>query len=75
MRLTDEERAELLELSRSQSLRDDMARVAAARHNPFIDENGAVDTDRYLDFLTQYNEFLNHALKPRQPFIEKNMKL
>lgn len=75
MRLTDEERAELLELSHSQSLRDDMARVAATRHNPFVDENGEVDADRVVDFLTQYNEFLNHAGKPRQPFIEKNMKL
>lgn len=75
MRLSEEDRAELVELSRSQSLRDDMARVAATRHNPFLDENGEVDADRVVDFLTQYNEFLNHAGKPRQPFIEKNMKL
>lgn len=75
MRLSDEERAELLELARSQSLRDDMAKVAATRHNPFLDENGEVDANRYVEFLTQYNELLGHARKPRQPFIEKNMKL
>lgn len=75
MRLSDEERAELLELSSSQPLRDDMARVAATRHNPFLDEIGEVDADRYVEFLNQYNEFLGHARKPRQPFIEKNMKL
>ena len=75
MCLSEEERAELLELSRSQSLRDDMERVAATRHNPFIDSNGEVDADRVVEFLTQYNEFLGHTRKPRQPFIEKNMKL
>lgn len=72
MRLSDEERAELLELSRSQSLRNDMERVVATRYNPFV---GEVDADRVVEFLTQYDEFLNHARKPRQPFIEKNMKL
>lgn len=74
MRLSEEERAELLELSRSESLRKDMMTVAENRHNPFM-VDGEVDVDRVVEFLTQYNEFLNHPRKPFRPFIEKNMKL
>jgi hypothetical protein len=74
MRLTESERAELVALSRSASLRSDCKRVADTRHNPFI-VDGEIRADRVVDFLTQYNEFLNHPIKPRTAFIEDNMKL
>ena len=55
-------------------MRKDEAKVAANRHNPFL-VGGEVSTDRVLEFLTQYNEFLGHPVKPLRPFIELNMKL
>ena len=42
--------------------------------NSFV-VNGAVDTDRVLEFLQFYNEFMNHPLKETREFIERNMKL
>lgn len=74
MRLSEKEREEFLVLSKSESLRRDMAHVAATRHNPLI-VNGEVDPDRVVEFLTQFNEFLNHPFKVARPFIETNMKL
>lgn len=74
MELSEKEREELLALSKSESLRRDMAHVAATRHNPIV-VNGEVSPERVVEFLTQYNEFLNHPFKAPRPFIEKNMKL
>uniref|UniRef100_C6E1Q3 Uncharacterized protein n=1 Tax=Geobacter sp. (strain M21) TaxID=443144 RepID=C6E1Q3_GEOSM len=74
MRLTDIERSELLALADSESLRKDMAHVAATRHNPFL-VDGEVSPERVMEFLTQYNDFLNHQMRPPRPFLEKNMKL
>jgi hypothetical protein len=55
-------------------MRTDELTVAANRHNPFL-VDGEVSADHVIDFLTQYNEFLNHPIKPLRPFIELNMKL
>ena len=74
MLINTTDRAELLALSHSESMRKDEAKVAANRHNPFL-VGGEVSTDRVLEFLTQYNEFLGHPIKPLRPFIELNMKL
>ena len=74
MLLSEAEREELLALSKSESLRRDMAHVAATRHNPLMID-GEVSAERVVEFLTQYNEFLNHPFKPARPFIERNMKL
>lgn len=74
MRISDKDRAELLAVSHSESMRDDMSSVAAGRHNPFI-LDGEVCPDRVVEFLTQYNEFLNHPMKPFRPWMENNMKL
>lgn len=59
-------RKELLGLTESPSLKKDMEWLSAHRHNPFV-KNGQVDADAYLEFVTQYNEFINHQPKP---FIE-----
>ncbi len=74
MPFSDHEKAELRAAAASESLRADCERLRATRHNPFM-VDGKVDCDRVIDFLTEYNEFLNHPLKPRRVFVETNMKL
>jgi hypothetical protein len=74
MPFTDEEKAELRAFAASESMRADSERLRATRHNPFM-VDGTVDCDRVIEFLTEYNEFLNHPRKLHRKFIEKNMKL
>ena len=74
MKFTEEERDELRNLAQSPSLREDMRRLAANRHTPFI-VNGQVDTERLITFLTEYNEFINHTPRPFRPIIEREIKL
>ncbi|TAN45550.1 MAG: hypothetical protein EPN22_02275 [Nitrospirae bacterium] len=72
--ISNDEKLELLRLASSSSMREDMERVAGQRHNPFI-KNGKVDVDAYIEFVTQFNEFINHEPKPFEPMIERDMKL
>ena len=65
---------ELIKLARSDALRKDMETIALKRHNPFVKE-GKVDVDAYIEFVTQYNEFINHTPKPFSRIIDKDMKL
>lgn len=74
MRLTKNERDELLNLTKSVSLRNDMQYLSANRLNPTV-VNGKVDMDKLVDFLTQYNEFINHNPRPFKKIIDKDMKL
>jgi len=74
MKFTEEEREELKNLARSSSLREDMRRLTANRHTPFI-VNGQVEAERLITFLTEYNEFINHTPRPFRPIIEREMKL
>lgn len=74
MAIPDADRAELKALAASAELREDARHIAATRHNPFL-VDGEVDGDRVLEFLDQYNAFMNHPVKPATPFIETNMKL
>ena len=74
MPFSDQEKTELRAVAASESMRADSERLRATRHNPFM-VDGMVNCDRVIDFLTEYNEFLNHPMKPRRNFIEKNMKL
>ena len=74
MVLSEKEKDELRNLAQSSSLRDDMRRVALNRHNPII-VNGEVDMDRLVEFLDQYNAFINHEPKPFKPMIDRNIKL
>ena len=68
------EKEELLRLAKSSSLKDDMQYLSAHRHNPlFLD--GKVSMDRLLDFLNEFNEFINHEPKPFKPMIDRDMKL
>lgn len=74
MVLSEKEMEELRSLAKSSSLRDDMRHVARNRHNPIM-VNGKVDLDRLIEFLDQYNEFVNHEPKPFKPMIDRVMKL
>jgi hypothetical protein len=42
--------------------------------SPFV-RNGVVDIDAYIEFVQQFNEFINHEPKPFRPMIEKDMRL
>jgi hypothetical protein len=74
MRLTDEEKAELKAQAASESLRADCDYLRALSRDAFL-VDGEVDCDRVMEYLTAYNEFLGHPVKPFRPFIEKDMKL
>jgi hypothetical protein len=74
MSISDKAAKELLELSKSDSLRRDMQTVASQRHNPFL-KDGKIDVDAYIEFLTGYNEFINHEPKPFRQIKDKIMKL
>ena len=73
-KISEEEKIELLRLAGSSCMREDMERVANDRHNPFI-KNGIVDLDAYIEFVTQFNEFINHEPKPFEPIIDRDMRL
>ena len=72
--ISKQEKDELLRLAASSSLREDMAYLSAHRHNPVM-VDGKIDLDRLIEFLTQFNEFINHKPKPFKPMIDKDMKL
>jgi hypothetical protein len=72
--LNDKEKNELKELARSLQLKGDTERLAAGRYNPFV-INGEIDIDKFLSFLTQYNQFINHRPKLFQKIIDKDMRL
>jgi hypothetical protein len=74
LKFSKKEKEELLRLSQSSSLKADMRYVSAHRHNPLI-VDGEVDLDRFITFLTEYNEFINHKPKPFKPMIDRIMKL
>ena len=74
MRLTEEAKRSMLEESRSESLRNDMAYLRELTAGSFM-LNGEVDADRMVEFLQFYNEFLNHPVKEDREFIERDMKL
>ena len=73
MTLNIKEQEELRRLAESSSLQNDMKYVSAHRHNPLI-VDGKVDLDRFITFLTEYNEFINHKPKPFKPIIDRIMK-
>jgi hypothetical protein len=71
---TEAARKEIRELARSEALENDLAAVAASRHNPFVRE-GVADADAYIEFVTAFNEFINHEPKPFAAMIDRDMRL
>lgn len=74
MNISQEAEKELLTLGLSEELRNDMDRLKSSWQSPFI-RDGGIDVDLYIEFVSQFNEFINHQPKPFQPMIEKDMKL
>lgn len=73
-KISDAEKTELLRLVKSTSIKKDMELISNQRYNPVIID-GKVNMDRVLEFLTQFNEFINHEPKPFEAIIDKEMKL
>ena len=74
MPLSDLEKEELRALASSEELRGEMERLAKSRQGFFVRE-GVVDTDRVLEFLCAFNEFINHAPKKFQRIRDHDMRL
>ena len=72
--LSQQDKRELLEMSRSRRLREDFRKISENRYNPFL-INGVVDLNRFVSFITDYNEFINHARRPFRKIIAKDMRL
>jgi antitoxin component HigA of HigAB toxin-antitoxin module len=53
---------------------EDLEYVRKNRHNPFL-KDGRVDIEAYLQFVTEFNEFINHAPKPFRPIVDRDMRL
>jgi len=74
MNISQEAEKELVSLGRSEALRDDMDKLKSSWLSSFI-RSGRIDVDLYIEFVSQFNEFINHRPKPFRPMIEKDMKL
>ena len=51
-----------------------MDAVRNSRLYAFV-KDGVVDVDAYIDFVTQFNEFIGHEPKPFRQIIDKDMRL
>lgn len=51
----------------------DIRTLSARRHNPF--KNRKTGPDNYLEFVAQYNDFINHRPKPFRKMVARLMKL
>lgn len=72
--LSAEEKRELLKSAKSIKLREEFKLLSKNRINPFI-ENGEVNMDYLLEFLTEYNNFIGHKSRPVRKIIDRNMRL
>lgn len=73
--LSNEEKEEMLAVSQSQKLQQEMKALSQRKQSSLIGENGITDLDLYVKFLTEYNVMFNHDLKPRRTMSEKNICL
>jgi len=74
MKMSDVAVKELVETGRSEDLRKDMEMLRSQWQTPFI-KDGEVDIDTYIDFVQQFNEFINHEPRPFKKVIDKDMRL
>ena len=72
--LNNEEKQELKRLADSSKFRNDMEHLSEKPHNPFV-LNDAVDIDKFMIFLTEFNQFINHNLRPFHKIIDTDMRL
>ena len=74
MKLSSGAQRELIELAKSDSFREEMASLEMRWKMPFI-QDGKADVDAYIEFVTGFNEFINHEPKPFTPMMDKDMRL
>jgi hypothetical protein len=72
--LRDAEKKEMLEMAASADLRHDMRLLRSSRHR-LMKADGQVDIDQWIEFLTQYNEFIRHEPRPFAPMKEHDIKM
>lgn len=72
--LSDAEKKEMLEIAASPAVRQDMRLLRQTRHS-LTRGDGQVDIDSWIEFLTHYNEFINHEPRPFTPMQEHTMKM
>lgn len=72
-RLTEKEKEELKKIANSSNLRNDLRKISENRYNPFMIDD-KIDLDRLLDFLTEYNYFINHTPKPFHKILDRKNK-
>ncbi len=73
-RMRSKAEAEFARLAGSSELRRDMAVVERQRHNPFV-RDGRVDVEACIEFLCQYNAFINHRRKRFEQIADWDMRL
>ena len=74
MKLSQKAEKELIEFARSEDFKRDTEMLCLRNKSPFI-KDGRVDVDAYIEFVTQFNEFINHEPKPFKPIIDRDMRL
>ncbi len=74
VKLTKEEKKEIKTLAKSKKLKEDFRKISNNRYNPFV-INGKVDIDKFLNFLNEYNQFINHTPKPFKKILTRYNKL
>lgn len=72
--ISEKAKKEILKLSKSKVFRKDMKAVASKCHNPFF-KNRKANIKNYVEFVTQFNEFINHEPKPFRKIIDRDMRL
>ncbi|MDA8099077.1 MAG: hypothetical protein M0042_05570 [Nitrospiraceae bacterium] len=65
---------EFQELALSDALRRDLDHVRSNRRHPFI-KDGCIDSDAFLAFVQEFNEFTGHCARPFQPISDRDMRL
>ena len=61
--LSNEEKDELIALSRSAQIKNDF-QIKKKNQHEHISRYGNYDVDSYIRFLTSTNAFVNHRIKP-----------
>ena len=72
--LSNEEKDELIKLSRSAQLKNDFQIMKKNQHEHII-RYGRYDLDNYIKFLTSTNAFAGHRMKPFKKIEGENFKL
>jgi hypothetical protein len=74
MKLSKKAEKELIRFAMSGDFQRDMEVLNRRHTSPFV-RDGKVDIDSYIEFIMQFNAFINHAHKPFTGIIDMGMRL